>query len=128
MDRMTDASEEALGAYDARQGRHRTNDHETSVAGAKAIGKTSLNQRGRLLYAYSRAKDGFTSEEAANFISFPVRSCWWKRVSELEQDGYIESRGKKRKGVSGVGRRVLHITEEGKDALAKFHAEHAEES
>lgn len=111
--------------YDPRLGRHRNPDHETSIAGARSIGQRSMNQRGRLLYAFSRHPSaGQTSEEAADYVSMSVRSCWWKRVSELEQDGYVEHRGEKRKGRSGVPRRVLHITDLGREVLEKFQAEH----
>lgn len=101
---------------EGRAGRSRDDDHATSEQGARTVGARAPNQRLRLLAAYPAAGgNGLTAEEAAYAAEVGIRSCWWKRISELAQDRCIEElvvggRTVTRKGDAGVDRIVYKIT------------------
>lgn len=108
---------------ESRPGRTRADDHATSEAGARSVAVRAPNQRLRLLAAYPAAgEEGLTAEEAAYAAKVKIRSCWWKRVSELAQDRCIEElvvggRTVTRKGDAGVDRNVYVITNVGRAVL-----------
>lgn len=101
---------------EGRPGRSRRDDHATSEAGARDVGRRAPNQRLRLLAVYPAAGEtGLTAEEAAYAAEVNMRSCWWKRVSELAQDRCIEQQVRDgepvtREGDAGVERNVYVIT------------------
>lgn len=47
-------------------------------------------QTAKLLKAYYDAAMPLIDEEAAMNARVPIRSCWWKRCSELRQAGLIK--------------------------------------
>ena len=99
---------------DVRKGRTRRHDHVTSVAGAQAVSYRAGSQKERLLRAYRYAgPDGLTDEEACVLAGISLRSCYWKRCSELREDGVITLTGRSRPGDAGVPRIICTITEEG---------------
>jgi hypothetical protein len=98
----------------------RTTDPETSHAAFQSILVTASNQRGKLLLPYRYATDGLTDEEAQERSGVPVRSCWWKRCSELREVGLIVATGDVRKGQAGVERMVCVITPEGRAKLREI--------
>lgn len=94
---------------------HRTPDHVTSIAGAKAVTKRTPSQKVRLLRAYSYAGDaGFTDEQAAHKAGL-LGSCYWRRCTDLRSLGFIEQPAGEpvRKGSSGVSRMISCITLKG---------------
>ena len=50
------------------------------------------SHRDRLLEVYAEHPQGLTDEQAATYAGLTAnpRSCWWKRCSELRQEGLIE--------------------------------------
>lgn len=75
---------------DYRNGRHRHPDWTTSVKGAESVAYRAGSQKALLLAAYKDAYPaGLTDEEAAIAAGLPMRSCWWRRCSELREDGIV---------------------------------------
>jgi hypothetical protein len=71
--------------------RHRSNDHETSIMGAAAVEFRAGTQKAKLLIAYVAAGDeGLTAIEACRAADLSEKSCYWKRVSELNAAGLVE--------------------------------------
>lgn len=96
-----------------REGRHRRNDHVTSVEGANSVAYRAGSQKARLLEAFRAAwPDSLTDEEAAKRANLSLSSEYSKRCGELRQDGHIrqvlDSEGNPvtRIGSSGVSRIV----------------------
>lgn len=113
-----------LGAllFDDRPGRHRRADHSTSIAGAMSVAYRAGSQKSALLATYGRFTGGLTDEEAAREAGLSMRSCWWKRCSELRQDGMIApvegpEGTVKRIGGAGDPQMVCAITGAGRAAL-----------
>lgn len=99
---------------DQREGRARNSDPLTSHLGAVSISYRSGSQKAKLLQAYATAgANGLTDEEAAERAGLSMRSCYWKRCSELRQDGYVAETGQTRLGSAGVARLVCSITNSG---------------
>lgn len=72
----------------------------------------------RLLRAYKDAgKSGLTPEEAAIEANVSLRSCYWKRVSEMLKAGYLLRTKTTRTSDAGGEQRVLRITPAGRAAL-----------
>jgi hypothetical protein len=98
----------------------RAEDHESSVAGARAARRTGRNQRSRLLEAWIAAgPEGLIDEEAADKAGLLITGvCHWKRAGELRALGYIEWDGRRRrKSTHGVLSRISVVTERGMRAL-----------
>lgn len=97
---------------DFRNGRHRNPDWTSSIMGAQNVAYRAGTQKAKLLDAYQQAyPDGLTDEEAAERSGVNMRSCWWRRCTELREDGTIApviEAGKEatRAGSSGVQRIV----------------------
>lgn len=92
----------------------RTGDYDTSIAGAESVRMRRRSQQFKLLREFCLASDsGLTDEEAADAAQVPVRSCYWKRCSELRQMGLIEPTDQRRNGDAGVQRIVSVVTEKG---------------
>ena len=110
--------ETIITPLDERTGRVRATDPETSVAGAESIAYRAGSQKAKLLEAYSRHPvAGLTDEEACVEAGLSLRSCFWKRCSEMRQDGYIFETGQTRLGDAGVARMVCIITPLGLTSL-----------
>lgn len=79
-----------------------TSDHaDGSVRGVAAT------QRELILAVYRTNPNGLTDEEAADIAG--VRGCWWKRCSELRQQGMIFDTGRVRAGSAGRPRIICAI-------------------
>lgn len=91
----------------------RTPDHDTSIEGAQKAVESRENIQGKLLAVWHAAgAKGFTDEEAAEAAEL-THTTYWKRAGELRAKGLIVYNGEKRKGRSGVGRKVsVFVTEE----------------
>lgn len=94
----------------------RRSDPGTSHQSAANVKYRSGSQKVLLLAAYAR-HDDLTSEEAAQLAAINPRSCWWKRVSELQQASLIEFTGETRLSSVGEAQRVYRITDAGKAIL-----------
>ena len=92
-------------------GRHRSEDHDTSIQGAQSIAYRAGTQKALLLQEYIDAYPaGLTSEEAAGRAGLIKPSCcYWKRVSEMEQAGILWTTQETRKGLAGVDRIVYEL-------------------
>lgn len=102
--------------------RQRIPDHPTSVAGAVAVKERAPSQKIQLLRAYDYAGErGFTDEQAAYYAGL-LKSCYWRRCTDLRSLGYIEQPegSPVRKGTSGVSRIICTITTEGVAYLASL--------
>lgn len=104
---------------DVRKGRSRRSDPDTSAAGGDSVAYRAGSQKARLLREYAVSLD-LTDEEAAGAAGLSMRSCWWKRCSELRQDGMIEPvPGAKRLGTAGDYQMVCRITDAGRAAMGR---------
>lgn len=69
----------------------RNTDPTTSHQAADSVRRRARSQRDILLEAYIAAPDeGLIDEEAAQLAEVKMRSCWWKRCSELRELGFTE--------------------------------------
>lgn len=104
---------------DDRPGRARTSDPVTSHEGGETVALRAGSQKVKLLASYFRAAArGLTDDEAALWTGLD-RSCFWKRCSELRQDGYIYPLGITRRGpIHNEARIVCAITHKGIEAIA----------
>lgn len=115
--------------------RARSGDPSTSAAGGRSVARRAGSQSVRLLRVYATTvwyRDGvrltaFTDSEAATAAIVPARSCWWKRCSELRQDGLIEvmrnsdgTEVTRPDSVSGEARIVCRITDDGRRLLREL--------
>jgi hypothetical protein len=96
----------------------RRKDPSTSKAAAQAVERESILRA--LLTQFARAD--LTAEEAAAQAGLDERSGYWKRVSDLQNAGHIETiivdgEPLTRTGSSGRQQRVLRVTMAGSDAL-----------
>lgn len=84
-----------------RNGRHRSPDWVTSIAGANSVAYRAGSQKARLLAEYKRALPlGLTDDEAAEACDLS-RTCFWKRCSELRQDGAIVVTSTRKSSING---------------------------
>ena len=74
------------------------------------VQERALTQKDRLLVAFTAHPEGLTDEEAATIAGLPIRSCWWKRCSELREAGLIEHTEQMRLGSAGCNQLVSRIT------------------
>lgn len=84
---------------------------------------TAKSQKAKLLHAYAGHTDprGMHAGEARVAAGLSLRSCFWKRVSELAQVGYIEPTGEERMDRdSGSDRIVYRVTGAGLDYDARL--------
>jgi hypothetical protein len=71
--------------------RQRANDHETSVIAAQSVEFRANSQKAKLLSAFVVAgEEGLTAIEACRAANLSEKSCYWKRVSELNATGMVE--------------------------------------
>jgi len=90
-------------------------DTATSHQAAQAASKRTLPQKKRLLIAYYLNPNGLTDEEAGDITGLAQmpKCCYWKRCSELEQEGLIMRTLLTRDGVTGNAMMVRAITNKG---------------
>jgi len=69
--------------------RHRKNDHRSSTEGAYDVAFRAGTQKAKLLISYFD-HGHLTADEAAKEAGVSMRSCYWKRCSELRDLGFIE--------------------------------------
>jgi hypothetical protein len=91
----------------------RVGDPVTSQTGAEDIKVRRGSQQHRLLVVYGNHPTGLTADEAVAQTTISVRSCYWKRVSELLAAGLLEDTGRTRMGDQGSLQRVNRITDAG---------------
>ena len=106
---------------DERDDRTRHPDYETSEKGADSVKYRAGSQKARLVGTYLIAgAQGLTDDEAAIFTeNIDIRSCWWKRCSELRTDGVTEFNGEKRRGpLFNEERMVSVLTDKGRKVAA----------
>lgn len=109
---------------DERAGRARSTDPDTSRQGAASVAYRAGSQKHRLLDAYYSLPDA-TDEEAAKAAGLNLRSCFWKRSSELREDGLIEpvlvgGEPLTRRGDAGVERIVCRISRAGIETVKRL--------
>jgi hypothetical protein len=85
----------------------RKTDPWTSAAADRSVRDAATTQREMIYSAYEQNPAGLTDEEAAAFVK--ATGCWWKRCSELRQQGRIVDTGKVRVGSAGRPRIVCAI-------------------
>ena len=92
--------------FDALPPAARASDPHTSHLAASHARVRRQTQLGRLLaaYAHDNATDGLTDEMAAMNAGLSMRSCWWKRCSELRALELIDRCGT---GISSTGEKVM---------------------
>ena len=95
----------------------RLTDPATSRKAAEGSKMRSGSQRHQLLAMYAD-HGGLTDEEAGELSGLRRPGvCYWKRCSELRQQGYIEPTGQTRESSVGEWQQVCRVTEAGKVAL-----------
>ena len=67
----------------------RRNDPPTSHWGDDDVEPRRFPQKMRLLFQYSKFRSGLTNFEAGHHAGIPPTSSYWKRCSELLEEGYI---------------------------------------
>jgi hypothetical protein len=96
----------------------RHTDPITSHKGAKDVKLRADGQKMRLLKVYDQFGQ-MNSEQAAKLAGISMRSCFWKRCSELCLDmSYLLDTGKEEPGDSGSMRIVYEITSDGSAYLS----------
>lgn len=106
---------------DVVEGRYRSDDHNTSIAGAESVAFRAGSQKAKLLAAFADAGPrGMTDDEAAIATGLD-RSCFWKRCGELRAAGLLVDTGMSRPGpLFGEQRMVSAITRLGRDLVAQM--------
>lgn len=86
----------------------RRSDPSTSKDAGVMVTPTARSQRGRLLRAFARAGSfGMTSYEAAQRLG--LTGCYWKRVSELEKEGWLMVTGDTRISAHSKAKQQVYI-------------------
>lgn len=67
----------------------RRNDPPTSHWGDQDVEPRRFPQKMRLLEQYAKFRNGLTNFEAGHHANIPPTSSYWKRCSELLDEGYI---------------------------------------
>lgn len=108
----------------------RTTDPDTSRDAAEAIheregGRGALRpgtQKAILLGVYGATGEALADfEAAARCDLYRAHVCYWHRVGDLVDDGYLVDTGQRRRNPdTGKDRRVLRITAEGRRALTRL--------
>lgn len=97
---------------DVRSGRHRRNDHQTSIQGAKSVSYRAGSQKAKLVEAYRSVWPRSLTDEEAAMMAGLDQTCYWKRCGELREDQVIINTNKTRKGSAGVDRILCRFNEE----------------
>ena len=96
----------------------RNTDPATSHNGARSVTIRKNSQKHELLAVFARTEHrftGLTSWDAGELSGLADRPgcCYWKRISELAADGYLEPIGTRRVA-TGEEQRVYRITDKGR--------------
>ena len=95
----------------------RTNDHQTSKAGAKSVKFRAGTQMALLLQAYydARFQCALTDDAAAEIAGLRLKAgaCWWHRCSDLRAKRLIESVDVAVSPFTGEDRMTCQITSAG---------------
>jgi hypothetical protein len=76
------------------------------------------SQRFLLLEAYVEAgKAGLTAEQAADLTGLLIGTCYWKRVSELFQEGILNDTETTRMNASGREATILVVSSFGRNVF-----------
>ncbi|CAB5218072.1 hypothetical protein UFOVP209_49 [uncultured Caudovirales phage] len=99
----------------------RASDPTTSHNAARSVQVRKNSQKHELLAVFARPEHrftGLTSWEAGELSGLAARPgcCYWKRVSELAADGYLEAIGT-RLAPTNEEQRVYRITNLGRSVL-----------
>lgn len=100
----------------------RAADPATSKLAALSVSKRSPSQQVILLLAYRDAE--LIDEEAgdATNLSKKPKCCYWKRLSELRQAGYIEDTGRLKLSSVGEKQRICRVTAKGREFIQQWEA------
>ena len=101
----------------------RTTDPDTSKNAYLLHTPRKDSQAAKLLAMYKRKPTGLTADEAAERAGL-LNVGYWKRVSDLHRDGFIQDTDITRPGKSGAKQTVRTITPLGEDAVRKINATH----
>lgn len=101
----------------------RSDDPVTSKLAAMRVSKRSPSQQVLLLQMFGDGRE-LTDEEAGDLsgLSKKPKCCYWKRLSELRQGGYIEDTGRTKASSVDEQQRVCRITAKGIAFLAEWKA------
>lgn len=101
----------------------RASDPVTSKQAALTVSKRSPSQQIVLLKTFANDIE-LTDEESGDLsgLSKKPKCCYWKRLSELRQGGYIEDTGKTKASSVGEQQRICRITAKGKEFLVQWEA------
>lgn len=109
---------DAASRPEPRDGRARHTDPATSHTAAASVKVRAGSHKARLLAQYATASGGLTDDAAAVRAGLD-RSCFWKRCSEMREDGLIRDTGFVRRGpLHGEDRMVCMITAAGLAVIA----------
>jgi len=79
----------------------RSTDPDTSHQGARDVEYRAGSQKARLLEAYRLSSTPLTDEEAAGMAGL-TGIGYWKRCSDLRNEGKIRDTGKRQMGTNGT--------------------------
>ena len=98
----------------------------TSKLAALSASRRSPSQQIILLKIFSDGRE-LTDEEAGDLsgLSRKPKCCYWKRLSELRQGGYIEDTGRTKASSVDEQQRVCRMTSKGIEFLAEWNAVNA---
>ena len=98
-------------------------DPNTSHQAALTVSKRAPSQQVQLLQTFDGGRE-LTDEESGDLsgLSKKPKCCYWKRLSELRQGGYIEDTGRTKASSVGEQQRVCRITCKGAAFLAAWKA------
>jgi len=101
----------------------RSTDPVTSKQAALQVSKRAPSQQVQLLQTFANGVE-LTDEESGDLtgLSKKPKCCYWKRLSELRQGGYIEDTGRTKASSVGEQQRVCRITAKGIEFLAAWKA------
>ena len=93
----------------------RSTDSETSKQASIGASKRSPSQKIQLLIAYAMHPNGLTDDEAGTVsgLSSLAKCCYWKRCSDLENEGFIARTLETRPSLVGNQMMVRAITPKG---------------
>lgn len=94
----------------------RASDPETSKAGARSVRYRAGTQKAELLAVYAIADRPISDAQAATISGLIDKpgACWWKRCSDLRDDGMIEPVGTVTSPITDEQVMACRITDEGR--------------
>lgn len=105
--------------FEDRTGATRRDDYASSKDGAAAVaGSASTHLRLLLLAECGQAAEQGHTDYSAGTAAGLLDSCYWRRMTDLRQEGLIAHDGRRRPGKTNVRVQVSVITRRGRAALA----------